>query len=84
MAEKYKVARRGLLSPETLRFADGRSVQFSAETPEHEMDLEEREVLDLLSSGHEVNKVIVRKKAKRKVVEPDPEPWTIEGAAGSP
>ena len=76
MAEKYKVAKRGLVSPETLRFADGRVVVFSAEAPEHELELEEREAMSLASSGHEVKKtVVVRKKAKReKVVEPDPEP----------
>lgn len=75
MAEKYKVAKRGLVSPETLRFADGRSAVFSAEAPEHVLDLEEREAAYLSASGHEVEKMVVaRKKVKRESVEPDPEP----------
>ena len=76
MSAKYKVAKRRLLSPETLRFADGRVAVFSAVEPEHVLELEEREAQGLRSSGHEVEKVVIaRKKAKQvKDVKPDPEP----------
>jgi hypothetical protein len=54
--KKYRLSLK-VISPTWLRFPDGRSLAFSASVQDHEVELADHEVADLVSSGYSVEEL---------------------------